>query len=199
MINVTTGFKKLVLDRKKYDEDLKAVCLKITAEAATEWLRAVINSLYPPAPSGAARGFPAWTGMTKASFKPLARWVKEHGGNNVVINITPNPRSFNKDGSSKSKNASPSLGEDQGAADMDAEPIKMYSNQYGPYRFDFRFHTSIFQYLLNEHFGTKASPRSPWESLERGRLAFVDYIETNLIQRMPILVSPEYVSFEKES
>lgn len=116
---------------------------------------------------------PVQTGMARGSFLHIGRYL------NVAVPI--NPIRFNKTYEMPGGGKIPKTPES--GASLSTSPqnlIKWRDN-----RLVFEFESNVFHYTLEDIFGLK-SPTAPWESIKKGRIAFMEELR-KLRTRLPKL------------
>lgn len=134
----------------------------LVEDAARAFIRAAV--LKVPVDSGMARG----------SYLNIGRFLR------VQIPISPkSPRSANSRkylGTNVTK--SPTVG-----AALSVTPEQAFQQQGGITVFN--FNTRVFHYNLNEFFPLRSNRGVPWRSLDAGQLAFFEFLNANLLKRIP--------------
>lgn len=140
---------------RKYSATLDKELGRIIREAAREWLRAVLTSV----PSRG--GFPVVTGAAKSTLVPLGRILR------VSVPVRPQP---DKNGYYRG---------DRRAEGQREQKFRIVddNNKGRKYIYSFEWSTTLLHYYLNE-FGLVHG--NAWESVERGREAFMDYVNSAL-------------------
>lgn len=151
-------FKK-TLFRKALDEALYDAVLKI----AVVWLRTALHSV-----DGT---FPVKTGMAKASFQALARFLQEEG-KRVAFDIIGVDYSQVKAGKK-----SISEGKRQSKKD---KFVVVLRNQYGPFQYSFDWWTNIAHFIQNESNEAPARlhliHKTPWWTIDQATTAAREYL-----------------------
>lgn len=114
----------------------------------------------------AVEKIPIDTGQARGTFLPLGRFL------NISVPIS---------GNSPKQNKSPQTG-----AELDKQIIFSFpSNQYGEY---FQIDWQLFYFWFNDFFEHQyLKSNTPWESIEAGRLAFIDYMRNVAPAKLPRL------------
>lgn len=170
------GFKvnlKLIylkFDKERYIKDFKEVLETQNRQAARAWLREVILNV------------PVWTGEARGSLRPLGQFLK------VAVPISPSSSKWARRAIAQGHTAE--AGAQQGQFEFRVEP---------PLRIIFEYETQVIHYLINEFYNVNPPIHliqpAPWLSHEKGRVAYQNYINTNLKNKLPNLKS--YIIREK--
>jgi len=111
---------------------------------------------------------PTLTGMSRGSLRPLGAFLDMH----VPIDPT-----------SERRDRGPTEGSELGTPKED-----IFTIVNG--RFSFRFESRVWWYWLNEFHNRAYGPdkqETPWQSFERGKEAFQQYLGNNMLKRLPRL------------
>lgn len=107
---------------------------------------------------------PVYTGMARGSFLPLSRFLR------VAVPINPV--------------AQRNYGNPESGAAMSS-----YRFYWRRQTYTFTFNTEVPHYLINEiNVGLGSPPLrhpTPWHSLDAGKIAFFNYLESNLKEKVP--------------
>ncbi len=107
---------------------------------------------------------PVDTGEARGTFLPLGRFL------NIAVPINGDPE--------PDKNPTTGAGPDKQLL------FTFPSNQYGVY---FQIDWQLFHFWFNEFFETRSNHYKPWDSIEAGREAFLEYMRTVAPLRLPKL------------
>lgn len=161
------GLRVLSFDAKRYLKQFDQAMKVQNKKAAGAWLATVVIRI------------PQRTGMAVASLLPLARFLAiSHAGD--VFDISP------------IKKPSATRNIPLGISKSD-DPRSMFEST-GTGEYLFRFDIKVWHWLINEFaiygMGPYANPadpsiQPPWDSLEAGREAYLDYIRENVVAAIP--------------
>lgn len=151
-------------------EELKQMHLS----AIGAWLKAVLTAVSGPT---IQNDFPVWTGTAKSSLQPLGKYLEVRATNlpfdlQDLLSVTPVV---------KRKGMGPEVGRSQGQKFS----IRTFSNQHGPFRFQFEWSTAVEHYAVNEFHnanaqGLKLKNPGPWNTMLAGNAAYREYLEAGL-------------------
>lgn len=159
-----SGFK---LDGSKAIKTIdKAIQVQLR-EAARRFLRAALTAV--------AGDFPVDSGMAKGSFLNLARVLRMQ----LAISVRSTGKRYHT-GEIKTPELGASLSTRYGSIG----DVLTGSFQTG---YTFRFDSRVYHYYLNEFYSIKKVPNTPWKSFEAGRRAFITYMKTEGMAKLPRL------------
>lgn len=174
MLKIQFKAPKFMWNSGKFNSVLHAQLRVQIRQAAREFVRAAVVNI------------PIDTGQARGTFLPIGRFL------NVSVPIS---------GNTPLKNKNPETGADYQEGDPKSnygEPRKLIftfpGNQYGEY---FQIDVQLFYFWFNDFFSNKYG--GPWDSIEEGRKAFIEYMRTTAVKRLPKLKDFIEVSYSDTS
>ena len=149
MISMIAEFKLLTLDSIGINQEFNKQLTELLHNAS----RAFVKSAYGRVP--------VYTGMSRASFQPLASFL----GLSLIIN----PKIPRVKGGAYTKDIA--SGYAKGSFEF----------KYGPTVYMMIFRSTVFHYWINENFNVPSlhlKQATPWNSLTTGAMAFINVINT---------------------
>jgi hypothetical protein len=162
MLKTKLVLKEIMFDDKKFRRELESQITQVLQEAVYMWIQAVVPNV------------PVYTGMARASLKPLAAWLLSKG---FDADVPINPK--RNDNWARSRLAEgPSFGKG-------SKFLTVRSNQYGAFQYVFDWYTLVPHWLFLETDSHPNVASAPWHALDAGFVAMDNYIDTNLRDRIP--------------
>lgn len=161
---------KFKLDAGKFTQTLETAVKTQMRQSAR---RFVETALY----EGIKGGVPVDTGMAAGTYLNIGRMLR------IAINILPintKPKKYYGD-NAYGEIKSPELGASLATRFNSLETIIKKEGNL----FYFEFQTSVFHYTLLDLFGIRQNPNSPWQTFQTGKDAFINYMRTEGIKRLP--------------
>lgn len=121
--------------------------------------------------------FPVWTGMAKASLRPLGRYLGVH----IEIDPKKKPRLNKEFGYWQS----PATGEEMGEPPVAGDFFFLHSNVYGPFRVTFQWRTLVDHFLENDIYHVPRIEGTPWKYVENAVKAYDKCIKEMMKQTIP--------------
>lgn len=115
-------------------------------------------------------GFPVLTGAAKSTLVPLGRFLR------VAVPVNP-------------------VKGDRRSLGLNSQHFKIIDdkNNGGSFNYSFEWSTDLLHYFINEFYGY--IPYAPWNTVEAGEQAFIEYIENALNTKIPNL--QEYIQVKR--
>lgn len=161
------NIKGLKLNKGKFVKSFDAAMKVQTRQAARAWLREIIEHV------------PVYSGMSIASLLPLGGYL------HVAIPITPHPNFYNHR----------YAGEFNGIAAGQAEGGYAFIDNN--FKYTFTFSTEVKQFIINDiNVGLGMPPLlnpTPWRATELAGVAFKEYLDNNLKNRVPKISDFVYI------
>ena len=159
MINFTFSIDGITFDQQGYLRSIGQVIRDIRLEAAKVFLRTAFSEI------------PVWSGMSAGTYLNLSRLV------NIAINISPLVSNL------KYYAIKPPIPKTPESGIQLSKPIDQIFTEEGDVYY-FNMSNTVIQFRLGEFGGSPTRP-APWASFEKGTVAFIDYVKTELPKRLP--------------
>lgn len=170
MLIANNKFHKLVFKHKAYRREMEYSLRLLLEEGVRVWLQAALTAVDGE--------FPVWTGMSIATFEPIAAKVKFNMPHYQPEKVR--------------KNQSPALGREAGKLCS----VNVYTNPAGAFRFDFQWTTLVPHFIENEFQGPphidpvtgkeiRLKHDTPWGAIDKANDEFANFINLNLESMMP--------------
>lgn len=174
MMHASCKLRGLKFTPKEARADAEQALYDAMVKAVVVWFRKATNPTMNP-----DDGFPVVTGMAKASFTSLFKFLKDEEGKRVAFSI---------DGIKYEKVIPGIKSRTQGVAQSKKDNfILVFKNQYGPFKIAFDWWTNVRHFIVNE---TDPNARdkynlihdTPWNIIEEANAAAQAYLPIALKQ-----------------
>lgn len=166
---LTIECSKFKFDSKEFNKTLQKALETQMRQAAREFVRETL------------RRIPYRTGFLRGAFAPLLQLLKVAAPapppGSTPLDSRGRPKKLYREYYQKKILKTPAAG-----AQFGTEPGEIFTNTEDQWLFNYS--VLIIYYRINDVY-TSRSPTSPWRSMETGRNAFINYMKTTGISKLP--------------